>query len=189
MRKEGKLFVISGPSGVGKDTVIARILQKNDNVALSVSCTTRAPRGQEKDGVDYYFKSVSEFEQLIEEDGFLEYAKVFDNYYGTPAAAVREKLQQGRDVILEIDVQGAINVRNKAPGAVLVFIAPPSMEVLRKRLEGRKTETPEAIEKRFSRAASEMKLADKYNYQVVNDDLDQAVEELNEIIVEEHNKQ
>lgn len=188
MRKEGKLFVISGPSGVGKDTVITHLLNKNDNVALSISCTTRAPRGEEKDGVEYYFKSREQFEQMIEEDGFLEYAKIFDNYYGTPAGAVKEKLQQGLDVILEIDVQGAINVRKKAPGAVLVFIAPPSMEVLKKRLEGRKTETPEQVEKRFARAASEMKLADKYNYQVINDDLEQAVEELSAIIVKEHNK-
>lgn len=188
MRKEGKLFVISGPSGVGKDTVITHLLNKNDNVALSISCTTRAPRGEEKDGVDYYFKNHEQFEQMIEEDGFLEYAKIFDNYYGTPVGAVKEKLQQGLDVILEIDVQGAINVRKKAPGAVLVFIAPPSMEVLKKRLLGRKTETPEQVEKRFARAASEMKLADKYNYQVVNDDLEQAVEELSAIIVKEHNK-
>ena len=117
MRKEGKLFVISGPSGVGKDTVITHLLNKNDNVALSISCTTRAPRGEEKDGVDYYFKNHEQFEQMIEEDGFLEYAKIFDNYYGTPVGAVKEKLQQGLDVILEIDVQGAINVRKKAPGA------------------------------------------------------------------------
>ncbi len=115
MRKEGKLFVISGPSGVGKDTVITHLLNKNDNVALSISCTTRAPRGEGKDGVDYYFKNHEQFEQMIEEDGFLEYAKIFDNYYGTPVGAVKEKkLQQGLDVILEIDVQGAINVRKSA---------------------------------------------------------------------------
>ena len=188
MRKEGKLFVISGPSGVGKDTIICQLLKKNDNVALSISCTTRAPRGEEQEGVEYYFRSREEFERMIEEDGFLEYAKIFGNYYGTPAGAVKEKLMQGRDVILEIDVQGAINVRKKAPGAVLIFIAPPSMEILHKRLEGRHTETPEQVEKRFARAASEMKLADKYNYQVVNDDLEQAVEEIDAIIRKEHEK-
>ena len=137
MRKEGKLFVISGPSGVGKDTVISHLLKKNDNVSLSISCTTRAPRGEEKDGVDYYFKTQEACEQMIEEDGFREYAKIFNCYYGTPAEVDREKLMQGGDVILEIDVQGAINVRKKVPGAVLISVSYTHLDVYKRQTVSR----------------------------------------------------
>ena len=136
---KGKLIVISGPSGAGKGTVIKQVLRRKDNVALSVSCTTRAPRPGEQEGVDYYYVSKEKFAQMIEEDGFLEYESFFDNSYGTPEEPVRKQLAQGINVILEIDVKGGMNIKKKVPEAELIFIAPPSMEILRSRLVGRKT--------------------------------------------------
>lgn len=179
---KGKLIVISGPSGAGKGTVIKQVLQQKNNVALSVSCTTRAPRLGERDGVDYYYISKEKFVQLIEEDGFLEHESFFDNYYGTPEEPVRRQLAQGISVILEIDVKGGMNIKKKVPEAEMIFIAPPSMEVLRSRLVGRKTETPEQIEKRTKRAFEEMQYQGQYDHVVVNDDLQQAVQQVIDII-------
>ena len=179
---KGKLIVISGPSGAGKGTVIKQVLRRKGNVALSVSCTTRAPRPGEQEGVDYYYVSKEKFAQMIEEDGFLEYESFFDNSYGTPEEPVRKQLAQGINVILEIDVKGGMNIKKKVPEAELIFIAPPSMEILRSRLVGRKTETPDQIEKRTKRAFEEMQYQEQYDYVVVNDDLQQAVQQVIDII-------
>lgn len=179
---KGKLIVISGPSGAGKGTVIKQVLRRKDNVALSVSCTTRAPRPGEQEGVDYYYVSKEKFAQMIEKDGFLEYESFFDNSYGTPEEPVRKQLAQGINVILEIDVKGGMNIKKKVPEAELIFIAPPSMEILRSRLVGRKTETPDQIEKRTKRAFEEMQYQEQYDYVVVNDDLQQAVQQVIDII-------
>ena len=179
---KGKLIVISGPSGAGKGTVIKQVLRRKDNVALSVSCTTRAPRPGEQEGVDYYYVSKEKFAQMIEEDGFLEYESFFDNSYGTQEEPVRKQLAQGINVILEIDVKGGMNIKKKVPEAELIFIAPPSMEILRSRLVGRKTETPDQIEKRTKRAFEEMQYQEQYDYVVVNDDLQQAVQQVIDII-------
>lgn len=178
----GSLFVISGPSGAGKGTLVARLEERLPQIWVSVSATTRAPRGHEVDGVDYRFMSVAEFEKTIAEDGFVEWAKVHSNYYGTPLAPIREHLAAGDDVLLEIDVQGAFQVRAKLPQARLVFIAPPSMEVLEERLRGRGTDSEEAIEQRLRNAAGEMEASKDYDAVIVNDDLDRATDELVRVI-------
>ena len=177
----GKLSVISGPSGAGKGTIVDQLL-KSGKYELSISCTTRAPRGQEKEGVNYFFKSREEFERMISEHKFLEYADVFGCYYGTPKDYVLGKLGEGKNVILEIDVQGALQVKKNYPDAVMIFILPPSEEVLLARLRGRGTETEEQIGRRFGKARAEMELADQYDYSVVNDDLMTAVAEVREMI-------
>ena len=179
---KAKLVVISGPSGTGKGTIIKQILQRKKDVALSVSCTTRAPRPGEQDGVDYYYVSKEKFQEMIEQDAFLEYESFFDNSYGTPEAPVREKLAAGISVILEIDVKGGMNVKKRAADAEMIFIAPPSMEVLKARLVGRNTETAEQIEKRTQRAFDEMKYQNQYEHIVVNDDLETAIQEVIAII-------
>lgn len=184
--KEGKLFVISGPSGTGKGTICDRIISGNDDVALSVSMTTRAPREGEVDGVNYFFVSEEEFEKAIEEDGFLEYARVYRHSYGTPKEAVLSKLAEGIDVILEIDTQGAMNIKKKYPEGVFIFIKPPSLEELRRRIESRGTDSPETIELRLGEAEKEMGLIDEYDYCVVNDDLDDAVRTVQKIMADEH---
>ena len=179
---KAKLVVISGPSGTGKGTIIKQILQRKKDVALSVSCTTRAPRPGEQDGVDYYYISKEKFREMIEQDAFLEYESFFDNSYGTPEAPVREKLAAGISVILEIDVKGGMNVKKRAADAEMIFIAPPSMEILKARLVGRNTETAEQIEKRTQRAFDEMKYQNQYEHIVVNDDLETAIQEVIAII-------
>lgn len=180
--EKGKLIVISGPSGAGKGTVIKQVLRQKSNVALSVSCTTRAPRPGEQEGVDYYYITKEQFDKMVADDGFLEHESFFDNSYGTPEEPVRRQLAQGIHVILEIDVKGGMNIKRKVPEAELIFIAPPSMEVLRSRLVGRQTETPEQIEKRTKRAFDEMQYQSKYDHVVVNDDLQQAVQQVIAII-------
>ncbi len=181
MSEMGKLIVLSGPSGAGKGTIVDQLL-KNGEYELSISCTTRAPRGQEKEGINYFYKPKEEFEKMIAEGKFLEYADVFGCYYGTPRDYVLGKLEQGKSVILEIDVQGALQVKENYPQAIMIFILPPSEEVLLERLRGRGTETDEQIAKRFGKAKAEMELACRYDYSVVNDDLMTAVEEIRRII-------
>jgi len=170
----GRLIVFSAPSGCGKGTMLAEIL-KNEDYCVSVSATTRQPREGETDGVNYYFLSKGDFLQKVADSEFLEYAEYCDNYYGTLISEVDGKLSEGKNVILEIEVQGAMKIREKRPDAVFVFIAPPSISELRRRLRKRGTETEEVIEKRVSQAAGELSYADKYDYVIVNDDLDDAV--------------
>lgn len=180
------LLAISGPSGVGKGTLVNLLLQ-DKNIVMSVSCTTRAPREGEVDGVSYFFLSKEEFLKRIEADDFLEYDEHFGSYYGTPASFVKKTLQE-KSVILEIDVNGALNAKKKIPQTVTVFIAPPSKEELIARLKGRGSETEEQIKNRLSRVEYELSQQDQYDYVVVNDDLKTAYERLLEIINEEKNK-
>lgn len=183
---KGILVVVSGFSGAGKGTVMRTLLEKYDHYSLSISVTTRAPRPGETDGKEYFFRSKEEFEDLIREDALIEYAKYVDNYYGTPRAYVEEQLEQGKDVILEIELQGARKVKEKNPEALLVFVTPPSMEELRKRLIGRGTETPEVIASRMARAYEESEGMEEYDYLLVNDKLEECVEQLHQIIRGEH---
>lgn len=170
---KGKLYVISGPSGTGKGTICSRLLQDPRN-EFSVSMTTRAPRPGEENGRDYWFVTKEEFLGNVEEGNFLEHAEVFDNYYGTPKDMVIKRLEKGRNVILDIDVQGGLQVRQAMPEAVLIFILPPSLTELRSRLEGRQTESQEAIEKRLGKAVNEIRLIGEYDYFIVNDDIEKA---------------
>lgn len=178
---KGMLIVVSGPSGCGKGTVLAEIL-KSDRIFYSVSATTRSPRPGETDGVNYYFLTKEKFEKLIEEDGMLEYASYCGNYYGTPKKPVEDMLEQGKHVILEIEVQGAMKVMEKCPEAVFVFILPPSLKELERRLNKRGTEAEDVIKKRLSEAAGEIKQAYKYKYTVINGELEKAVDDLKAII-------
>ena len=175
---EPKLFVISGPAGAGKGTLGARVREQMPNLGLTVSATTRAPRAGEVDGVNYYFLTDDEFSARIEAGEFIEWAQVHDHRYGTLASEVERNLATGQSLILEIDVQGALAVKERFPHAVLIFIEPPSLEVLRERLIGRGSETSESLELRLHTAESEMHLRDRYDEIVVNDDLDRATEEL-----------
>lgn len=184
MRK-GLLFVISGPSGAGKGSIYKGVLERLD-MDFSVSMTTRAPRPDEVDGKDYYFVTEEEYRLVLEEDGFLERAQVYGNHYGTPKAEVLDRLEKGRDVLLDIDVQGALQVRKNFPAGVLIFILPPSMEELRRRLTGRGTETEEVINKRLGQAMQELGYVGKYDYCVINDRLDEATEQVIGIIRTEH---
>ncbi|MDE6502753.1 MAG: guanylate kinase [Ruminococcus sp.] len=173
---KGRLIVFSAPSGCGKGTMLAQIL-KNGNYHCSVSATTRQPRENEKDGVNYYFISNEEFENKIKEDAFLEYAGYCNHYYGTLLSEVDDYLEKGTDVILEIEVQGAMKVMQKRPEAVSVFVMPPSIKELRRRLKKRGTETDEVIEKRISEATGEIAQAGKYDYIIVNNVLEDAVDD------------
>lgn len=185
----GKLYVMSGPSGAGKGTICRELLSEaGKTMVCSVSMTTRAPREGEKDGVNYFFVTKDEFREEIENDGLLEYATVFDNYYGTPKKAVMDNLERGTDVLLEIDVQGALQVKKAFQEAVLIFIMPPSFDELRNRITGRGTETEERIERRLSEAAGEVKQAVSYDYIVVNDNLEKAVSDVQAAVRAEHLK-
>ena len=182
----GVLVVVSGFSGAGKGTIMKSLMAKYDNYALSVSATTRNPMPVDEDGREYFFRTSEDFEELIRHDHLIEYAQYVENYYGTPKAYVEEQLSQGRDVILEIEIQGARKIKKKFPEAVLVFVTAPSMEVLRERLVGRGTETAEVIHQRLARAAQEAEGVDEYDYVLVNDQLDEAVDRLHGIIQSEH---
>ena len=182
MKKQGTLVVVSGFAGTGKGTVMKELLKRYDSYALSISATTRNPRGGEVDGREYFFKTKEEFEQMIEADEFVEYACYVGNYYGTPKKYVQEQLAAGKDVILEIEIQGALKIKSKFPDALLLFIAPPSADVLKERLVGRGTETEDVIEQRLARAVEESKGIENYDYLVVNDDLDECVENVHQVI-------
>jgi len=183
--KRGILIVFSGPSGSGKGTVLARAMEENKNLELSVSMTTRMPRTGEQDGVNYFFVTRDAFMKTAQEDGFLEWASFCDNCYGTPRAYVEERLSMGKDVVLEIEVQGAKKVKEKCPEAVLIFNLPPSMEELKARLVGRQTEPPEVVEKRLSAAKWEIENAKEYDYVIVNDEIESAKDKLLAIIESE----
>ena len=174
-KKQGQLIVISGPSGTGKDTIVEKVLKKDKNTWLSVSATSRKIRKGEKEGVNYFYLTKEEFEERIEDGYFLEYATYADNYYGTPREEIIKKLDQGIDVILVIEIEGAKKIKELVPEALFIFIMPPSEKILLKRLSGRQTEDKEKIIKRFNLAYQEMNEVTKYNYVVVNDDLDEAV--------------
>ena len=188
MNKEGILIVVSGFSGAGKGTIMKALLERYDNYALSISATTRNPRPGEEEGKAYFFKTTEEFEKMIAKDDLIEYAMYVGNYYGTPKAYVEEQLCAGKDVILEIEIQGALKVKEKFPNTLLLFVTPPSAEELRKRLEGRGTETREVIDGRRKRAIEEAEYMDQYDYLVVNDELDVCVEEMHHLIQGEHER-
>ena len=182
VNKRGSLIVVSGPSGAGKDSVCQELLKKNKNIWISISCTTREPRNGEVDGRDYFFLSKEEFETRIKNDDFLEYATYNDNYYGTPRSVINEYLNKGIDVILIIEVQGALIIKEKIKEAIFVFIMPPSMKELKRRLINRNTETLDKVLSRFKRAYQEINEISKYNYIVVNNDIVNASDDLNAII-------
>ena len=186
-KHKGKLFILSGPSGAGKGTICKELLAQTD-LALSVSMTTRQPREGEIHGVHYYFVTEDEFVERIGADGFLEHAEVYGRRYGTPKEPVIEKLKQGIDVILEIDIQVALKVKENYPDGVFIFILPPSMAELRKRLTGRGTETAEAIEMRLGETLKELSFIEKYDYCVVNGALDEAVSRVKAIVIAEHSR-
>lgn len=188
MNKEGILIVVSGFSGAGKGTIMKALLERYDNYALSISATTRNPRPGEEEGKAYFFKTTEEFEKMIAKDDLIEYAMYVGNYYGTPKAYVEEQLRAGKDVILEIEIQGALKVKEKFPNTLLLFVTPPSAEELRKRLEGRGTETQEVIDGRMKRAIEEAEYMDQYDYLVVNDELDVCVVEMHHLIQGEHER-
>ena len=179
---KGKLFVVSAPSGCGKGTILLEVLNKNKNLFYSVSATTRTPREGEIDGVNYYFLSKDEFKREIDNGGMLEYAQYCDNFYGTPKKKVVEKLEQGIDVILEIETKGAMQVKGVMPEAVLIFILPPSVLELRRRLNKRGTEEESVIEKRVKEAEDEIRRAFNYDYIIMNDELDKAIEDFEAVL-------
>lgn len=184
-KKRGTLFVISAPSGAGKTTLIKRLLSSLNNITFSISYTTRPKREGEREGVDYYFVDEEKFRDMIDRDEFLEYAVVYGNYYGTPKRPVLESLERGIDVILDIDSKGARAVREKLEDAVLIFIFPPSMEVLIERLKSRGTDSEEVIERRIREAELEIEASSIYDYWILNDDLEKAYEELKSIVIAE----
>ncbi|MBQ1193387.1 MAG: guanylate kinase [Lachnospiraceae bacterium] len=184
--KKGIITILSGFSGAGKGTVVKKLVSEYENYALSISATTRKPRTGEMDGREYFFKTVDEFKKMIEGDELIEHACYVGNYYGTPKDYVEKQLSEGKDVILEIDLQGAMKVKEKNPDVVLVFVTPPSAAELKKRLVGRGTEDMETINARLKTAVGESAYMDKYDYLLINDDLDSCVKELHELIQSEH---
>ncbi len=185
MTTPGILFIVSAPSGAGKTSLLRQLVPADPRLVMSVSHATRAMRPGEEDGVHYHFVSVARFEQLVEESAFLEHARVFDNYYGTAEATVRQQLDDGLDVVLEIDWQGARQVRKRFPDSVSVFIAPPSIEALRDRLAGRGQDSEDVVERRMRDARSELSHFSEYGYLVINDDFDTALADLRAIVTAE----
>lgn len=188
MSERGILIVVSGFSGAGKGTIMKEIMRRYDNYALSISATTRKPRPGEEDGREYFFKTVEEFEKMIAKDELIEYARYVDNYYGTPRAYVEEQLEAGKDVILEIEIQGALKVKENFPQTLLLFVTPPTAGELRERLRGRGTETEDVIDFRMKRAKEESLGMDRYDYLLINDMVDECVEEMHQIIRGEHRR-
>lgn len=188
MSKKGVLTVISGFSGAGKGTVMKKLLEIYPEYKLSISATTRSPRDGEIDGTHYFFLTKDKFESMIEDNGFIEWARYVDNYYGTPKKYVEEQLLLGNDIILEIEMQGALQVKKQYPDALLLFITPPNFEELVKRLKGRGTEDDATIQKRIRRCYEEAAIVNNYDYLVINDDVNQCVEQINTIISNEHSK-
>ena len=188
MNDSGLLIVVSGPSGAGKGTICSALREQFPNIQYSISMTTRAPRPGEVDGVNYYFADNARFEQLLAEDAFLEHAKVYDHYYGTPRDYVEKKMAEGKDVILEIEIQGALKVKKRFPDALLIFVTPPSAGELRRRLVGRGTEAIEVINARLRRAAEEASGMEAYDYLLINDEIDACVEQMHQLITLQHSK-
>ncbi|MDY0405932.1 guanylate kinase [Virgibacillus sp. 179-BFC.A HS] len=188
IEEKGILFILSGPSGVGKGTVRKEIFNRKNNLKYSISMTTRKMRPGEKDGVDYFFKTKEEFQELIRQNKLLEYAKYVDNYYGTPREYVEDMLAAGHDVLLEIEVQGALQVKKNFPDGVFIFLLPPSLEELKNRIVRRGTETDSLVRNRLAEAKKEIRMMDNYDYAVLNDDIDRAVENVRTIIASEHLK-
>ena len=188
MTRQGILIVVSGFSGAGKGTVMKELLKQYDNYTLSISATTRNPREGEVDGREYFFKTKEEFEKMIAQEELIEYARYVENYYGTPRVYVEEQLSAGKDVILEIEIQGALKVKEKFPDTLLLFVTPPNATILKERLIGRGTETMEVIESRMARAAEEALVMPQYDYLIVNDELQACVEEMHSIIQGEHRR-
>ncbi len=186
MSERGILIVVSGFSGKG--TIMKEIMRRYDNYALSISATTRKPRPGEEEGREYFFKTVEEFEKMIAKDELIEYARYVDNYYGTPRAYVEEQLEAGKDVILEIEIQGALKVKENFPQTLLLFVTPPTAGELRERLKGRGTETEDVIDFRMNRAKEEALGMDRYDYLLINDMVDECVEEMHQIIRGEHRR-
>ncbi|MFD2116920.1 guanylate kinase [Paenibacillus yanchengensis] len=182
----GLLIVLSGPAGVGKGTVCTALRKRMPEIVYSVSATTRQPRAGEVDGVNYFFKTRQQFEQMIKQDALLEYAEYVGNYYGTPREFVDQTLSAGKDVILEIEVQGAMQVKERFPNAIFVFLLPPSMEELKQRITGRGTESQQTIDIRMGVATKEMELLEHYHYAVVNDEIEAACDRVRSIIIAEH---
>ena len=188
-KNKGILLVLSGFSGSGKGTVMKEIMKKySDRYALSISATTRSPRQGETDGVEYFFKTREEFEEMIAKDELIEYAQYVSNYYGTPKAYVQEQLNAGKDVILEIEIQGAIKIKEKYPDTLLLFMTPPRKKKKKKRLIGRGTESMEVIQARLKRAIEEAEGIEKYDYLIINDDLEECVERFHSIVTNEHER-
>lgn len=184
MITKGQLLVVSGPSGAGKGTICKALIEKNP-IWISTSCTTRKPRAGEVEGINYFFIEREDFLKRIDNDEFLEYAEVYGNFYGTPKSEVLRLLEEGKDVILEIDIQGALKIKSSYPEGVFIFIMPPSMEELRNRITNRGSETPESLKTRMESAYDEISFASKYDYAVVNDEVDKAVKKIESIIIAE----
>mgnify|MGYP002715342222 CR=1 FL=1 len=186
MKHKGILVVVSGFSGAGKGTLMKELVHRYQNYALSVSMTTRNPRAGEREGIEYFFTSKQEFEQKIQANELVEYASYCDNYYGTPKEYVEEQLKDGKDVILEIEIQGALKIKKQFPTALLLFVMPPNMAELKKRLEGRGTESAEVIDKRLHRAWEEARGIEQYDYIVINDSIKECAEKMHSIITAAH---
>lgn len=188
MDTTGKLFVFSAPSGSGKTTIVRKLLREFDDLVFSISATTRKRRGNEVEGKDYFFINEEEFKRKIENEEFIEWEKFYGYYYGTLKSFVDKQLEQNKSVLLEVDVKGAVRIKKKYSNSVLIFIAPPSKEVLKQRLINRKTETAEDLQKRIERAEMELEYKDKFDYVVINENLDKAIEEVKKIVKKEINK-